>query len=100
MDRRGQPYADCAEPVERVAAFQTERLDVDLDEVRLDLLELDRDAGRVERLGEPTRARVVVGEPVDVVVERVQARRGDDPRLTHGPAEQVLLAPRALHELA
>ena len=37
---------------------------------------------------------MVVGEPVDVVVERVDARRGDDPGLPHRAAEEVLRAPR------
>ena len=50
-------------------------------------------------LGEPARARVVVGEPLDVVVERVDAGGGDDPRLAHRAAEEVLLAPRALDRL-
>jgi hypothetical protein len=42
---------------------------------------------------------VVVREPLDVVVERVDAGRRNDPRLAHRAAEEVLLAPRALHEL-
>ena len=41
------------------------------------------------------RARVVVGEPLDVVVERVEARGGDDPGLAHRAAEAVLLDARA-----
>ena len=77
-----------------------ERRDVDLHEVRLDLLEIDGHAGRVERLGERARASVVVREPLDVVVERVEAGRRDDPGLAHRAAEEVLLAPRALHQLA
>ena len=54
----------------------------------------------METLRERLRASVVVREPLDVVVERVEAGRGDDPRLPHRTAEEVLLAPRALHELA
>ena len=50
---------------------------------------------------EALRARVVVGEPLDVVVERVDAGRGDDPRLPHRAAEQVLLPRHAFaHRLA
>ena len=45
------------------------------------------------------RPRVVVGEPLDVVVERVDAGRGDDPRLAHRTAEEVLHAPRVRHHL-
>ena len=44
--------------------------------------------GEAER--EPLRASVVVCEPLDVVVERIDARRGDDPRLPHRAAEEVL----------
>ena len=50
-------------------------------------------------LGEPASARVVVGQPLDVVVERVDAGSGDDPGLPHRATEEVLLAPRALHQL-
>ena len=82
------------------AALEAERRDVDLHEVRLDLLEIDGHAGCVERLRERACAGVVVGEPVDVVVERVEAGRSHDPGLAHRPAEEVLLAPRALHQLA
>ena len=44
-------------------------------------------------LGEPPRARVVLGEPLDVVVERVERRRGDHPGLAHRAAEQELPLP-------
>ena len=36
------------------------------------------------------RERVVVGEPLDVVVERVQRARGDDARLAHRAADICL----------
>ena len=54
----------------------------------------------METSRERLRARVIVREPVDVVIERVQPRRGDDPGLPHRPAEEVLLAPRLRHQLA
>ncbi len=73
--------------------------EVELDEVRLDLLEAHGQPGGLPRLGEPPRAGVVVGQPLDVVVERVQRRRRDDPGLPHRAAEEVLLAPRACHQL-
>ncbi len=44
-------------------------------------------------LGEPARALVVDGEPVDVVVEGVEPGGRDDPGLPHRAAEEVLLAP-------
>jgi hypothetical protein len=44
-------------------------------------------------------AGVIVGEPLDVMVERVDAGRGDDARLPHRAAEEVLAAPRLRHQL-
>ena len=80
---------------------------VELHEVRLHLLEVDRQPGGDEPLAEPPRAPVVVGEPVEVVVERVDAGGGHDAGLAHGAAEQELgsgapssSAPRTRHERA
>ena len=81
------------------AAVEPERLEVDLDEVRLDPLEVDREARLRERLGEPPRAGVILREALDVVVERVDAGRRDDTRLAHRAAEEVLLPPGALDEV-
>src|SRR5438876_859976 len=50
-------------------------------------------------LGETLRARVVVREPIDVMVERVEHRRRRDARLTERAAEQELPLPRPLDEL-
>ena len=72
---------------------------VDLDEVRLDLIEVDGNTCFVESLGERASERVVLGEPFDVMVERVHAGGRDDPRLPHRSAEEVLLAPGAFHPL-
>ena len=69
------------------------------DEVRLDLGEVDRKPRGDQTLGEPPRVRVIVGEALDVVVERVEARRGDDARLAHGAAEHVLQAAGLRREL-
>ena len=69
---------------------EPERADIDLDEVRLDLLQVDRHAGFLEPLGEPPRASVVVREPLDVVVERVDAGRGDDPAWRIAPPNWCL----------
>src|SRR5207237_6442071 len=83
----------------RLVAWDSERPDVELHEVRLDLLEVDRQAGRGQCPGEPPRARVILGEALDVVVERVQAGRGDDPGLPHRAPEEVLPSPRLRHQL-
>ena len=45
------------------------RPDVDLDEVRLDLLEIDRNSSGDEPFGEAASACMVVCNSVDVVVE-------------------------------
>src|SRR4029079_3258426 len=45
------------------------------------------------------RAGVILGQPVDVVLERVDTGRRDDPRLAHRAPEEVLLAPRPLDAL-
>ena len=58
------------------------------------------DAGRGERLGQAAGARVVLGEPIDVVVERVDAGGRDDPGLAHRAAEAVLAAAGLRHRLA
>src|SRR5688572_31621703 len=100
MRRRGKPDLGSLQARESVGPVAAERLEVDLHEVRLDLLEIDGKARIVERLGEPACARVIVREPLDMVVERVETGGGDDARLAHRTAEEVLLAPPALHELA
>ncbi len=42
---------------------------------------------------------MVLGQPLDVVVERVQPGSRHDPCLTHRTTEAVLLDPRAPHQL-
>ena len=66
----------------------------DRDEVRLDGRGVEPDP-----FGEPPRARVVVGEPLDVVVERVEHRGRGDARLAQRAAEEELPLPRALDRL-
>ena len=100
MDRRREADAGIREPRQRVGPLEAETGRVDLDEVRLHLLEIHRDARLVETLRERLRASVIVREPLDVVIERVEAGRGDDPGLPHRTAEEVLLAPRMGHQLA
>ncbi len=91
----GEQHALVLEPAQRlalVAAVQRDR-----DEVRLG--GLDRETLLREPDRQPPRALVVVGEPLDVVVERVERRRGHDPRLAHRAAEAELLHPGALDQL-
>ena len=48
--------------------------------------------------GECGGVGVVHGQPLDVVLERVNAGRGEDPRLAHAPAEHLAPAVRLLDE--
>ena len=97
MDRCREADALLREESDRLRLRQ--RRDVELDEVGLGAVRIDRKPGLGQTEGQPLRARVVVGEPVDVVVERVDARGGDDPGLAHRAAEEVLEAPRVRHHL-
>src|SRR5829696_5682502 len=97
-DRRRQQHAGLAQPHQRVLAGKAERLDVHLHEVRLHFVG-EGDARVVQRRTEPAGPCVVVGEAVDVVLERVDARRRDDPGLPHRAAEEVLHPPRGDHQL-
>src|SRR5215211_2211069 len=58
-DRRRQENALLAHSCHRLLHGEAERADVDLDEIRLDLREVDRDAGLRERLAQTACARVV-----------------------------------------
>ena len=63
------------------------------------VVRVDRKAGVGKALREPLRARVVLGEALDVVVERVEHRRRDDTGLAERAAEQELEVPGLLHLL-
>ena len=74
-------------------------LDLEHDDVRRDGRGIELDPGHArEPAGELTRQRVIVGEPLDVVVERVQRAGGDDPRLAHRAAPHLLVAPRLVDQ--
>ena len=49
--------------------------------------------------GQRAGVGVVLGQPLDVVVERVQRARGHDPRLAQRAAEHLLVAPRLVDQL-
>src|SRR5207244_6103616 len=84
-------HAALLHALDRTAAVGT---NVDLDEVRLHLVEVDADARLRETFGKAASTRVVVDDAVDVVVERIQRCRCDDPRLAHRAPEVVLAATR------
>jgi hypothetical protein len=45
------------------------------------------------------RIVVVFGQPIPIVVERIERRCGDDAGLAHRAAQHLLLAPRLLDEV-
>ena len=92
MNRGREPDACLSKPPECLGSRKLERSDVDLHEVRLHLLEIDRQPGLDETLCEPSRPQVVVRQPLDVVLERIEPGGRHDPRLSHRAAEQMLLA--------
>src|SRR5205807_10053469 len=99
MRRRREPDVLIAQALERLVSLEAERLEIDLDEVRLDLLELDPQARVAQALGQPSRPHMILRQAIDVVIERIDAGRGDDSRLAHRPAEEMLDAPRLHHPL-
>ncbi len=92
-DREREENAVGPEAREGLVARQTESARVEEDEVRLDRLDVDRQSGSDQPLGEPTRVCVVVREALDVVLERVEPGGGDDAGLAHRASEHVLEAP-------
>ncbi len=92
--------AALAQAGDRLVGPEPEAPDVDEHEVRLHLLEIDREPRFREPLAEPAGVRVVIRKPLDVMIERVEARGGNDARLAHRAPEEVLHAPRLRHPLA
>src|SRR5829696_5756429 len=59
-DRRRDPDTRLVHPLERLGLRETERLEVDLDEVRLHFFGVDGQPGRSQALAEPACPRVVL----------------------------------------
>ena len=78
VDGRREPDAHVAQPRNRLVAAQPERADVELDEVRLDLVE-STGMPAASALRQPPCACVVVREALDMVIERVDARAATIP---------------------
>ena len=93
------PDAFFGQTSQGIARIEPKCTDVDLDEVRLDLLEVDRNAGSLQSLREPTRPGVVVRQTLDIVVERIDPGGGDDPGLPHRSTELVLETARLSHQV-
>ena len=65
-------------------------VDLDVDDVGVHAVEVDREsADGGDPLGEAARVAVVLGEPGDVVLERVQTRGGEHADLAHAAAEHL-----------
>jgi hypothetical protein len=85
-----------------VATLRTpdpDRGDVDPDEVRLGRIHVHGQPGGREPSGETLRTRVILGQPLDVVIDRIEHPGGHDPGLPERPAEQELQPPRFLDPL-
>ena len=52
----------------------------------------------VQALGDPLRAPVIIGQPIDHALERDEAGRGHDAGLAHAAADHAAIGPRALDE--
>ncbi len=76
-----------AEPCDGFVRAQAEPGRVELHEIRLDLVDLDGQAGFCQALREPAGVGVVLRKPVDVVVERIDAGGRHDPSLAHRASE-------------
>ncbi len=98
--RERQQDALGPEPLQEIGRIHARRVGVELDEVRLDPLRVHRESRVGERLAEPPGIGVIVREPLDVVVEPVDARGGDDAGLAHRAAEHVLEPPRLARAVA
>ena len=74
---------------------------VEPDDVGLDARRIELDAGDLGKpLGQMAGVGVVLGQALDVVIERVQAGGGDDPGLAHGAADLLLDPPGLVDEVA
>jgi hypothetical protein len=70
------------------------RTDIDMHEVRLDLLEINRHVGLSQAFCETARSRMIVSDALNVVVHGIDSSSSDDARLSHGTTEEVFRAPR------
>ena len=70
---------------------------IEEDQVRLGLI--DGDAGNLrEAAGERAGIGMIVGEPVDMMIERVEAGSGANTALTHRASETLFPAPDFINE--
>ena len=72
---------------------------IERDEHDVRLRRHDGNARQREARRQPLRARVVLGEAVDMMVERVQAGRGQNADLAHAAAPALARAARLLDDL-
>ena len=87
MNRGREPHARLAQTRERLVAPEPERADVELDEVRLHLREVDRETGSVPSLREATGARMAYSLSVQLAAMKLNVLNGkvDGARLIYSP---------------
>src|SRR5215208_5771462 len=102
-DDAGSHIADTntlvGDPGRRVGERKSDRLERNADEVRLDRLHVHGQPVLRKAFGEALGTGVILGEAIDVVVERVQRGGRNDAGLPHRAAEKELLPPRQLDAL-
>ena len=95
----GEQHAALAQRLDHLVAGDAGAVGLEEHQIGLGLLHLD-----AVDLRQPARQRagigVIVGEAVDVMVERVDAGRGADAGLPHRAAEALLPAPDLVDEVA
>ncbi len=94
--RRGAHRAHADAPLGQRGDQRRRVVDLEEHEVRLGLGDVHHPAQRLEQ---GAGVRVVLGQPLDVVVERVQAGGGEDAGLAHRAAPHLLVAPGAADQL-
>ena len=88
-------WAECTDPhvvfpqgVTELLGGRNSRVDIEKDDIGLHGGEIDRETGHVgDGLGESSGVRMVVGEPLDMMIERVKCSGRDDTHLAHAAAE-------------
>ena len=97
-----EPHAEALErPPAELLAGEAGAAHVEDHDVGLDPVGVDRDAGQLRQPARQTpRALVVLGQAVDVVLQRVDPGGRDDARLAHRAAEALLEDPGLLDERA
>src|SRR4051812_44326024 len=96
---RAHAYAFAFQFLEELVVAHAGAADVEVQDVGLRLGRVQLDAVDLrEAASEQLRVRMIFRESIDVMLERIDTSGGDDARLPHRAAEDVLESPRSLDE--